>query len=276
MSKVNDKILKIISNETKNSINDLSVVTPSIYASIFSKNASQHDQTLESEDEKKLSLDIIEQECSALTQLQDKTSKNITKLSQNTNKAIDAIKNNDESVLQEVLHETKELRQEILKLKTAVYKDELTHVYNRKWLHDNLLDEQSDTFIKDGTLAIIDLNYFKEINDTYGHIVGDKVLIFISNQLQKTKHSVVRYGGDEFIIIFEGNIDSDMATKELNILRDNIINKKLKTNNNLFRVSFSLGACEFSKGDILSDIIELADNNMYADKIKIKKIVTGI
>jgi len=269
-----DKILKIISNETKDSIMNMSVVTPSIYASMFSGFASSHDTDIKNE--KELSLDIIAMQCSNLTKLQNKTSKGVNKLSNNTDKAIDAIKNNDESVLREVLEETNKLRQEFLKLKEAVYKDELTHVYNRKWLHDNLLDEQSDRLSQDGTLAIIDLNYFKEINDTYGHIIGDKVLIFISNQLQKTQQSIIRYGGDEFIIIFEDGIDLDMATKELNKLRDKIVSKKLKTGKDSFRISFSLGAYEFMKGDILSDVIELADKNMYADKIKIKEKITSI
>jgi len=268
-----NKLLKIISNETKNSIDKISVVTPSMYASIFSKFASNHDTKID--DEKELSHDLIQQECSALTDLQTKTSKSVQQLSYNTDKAINAIKNSDETLLNEVLNETKELRQEILKLKEAVYRDELTHIYNRKWLHDNMLNNENQ-FIKDGTLSIIDLNFFKLINDTYGHVVGDKVLIFIANQLSKTQASVIRYGGDEFIIIFKNNINADLAFKKLNELRQKIIHKKLKTGNDSFKISFSIGTYEFEEGDNLSNIIELADKNMYADKIKIKKIVTGI
>ncbi len=272
--KANDKLLKIISNETKDSIDSLSVVTPSIYASVFSKFASDYNQTIENE--KELSHDLIAQECSTLTDLQTKTSKNVSQLSQSTNKAIKAIKNNDESVLQEVLEETEELRQEILKLKAAVYKDELTHVFNRKWLNDNLLDEEQDKFIKAGTLAMIDLNYFKIINDTYGHIIGDKVLIFIANQLKQMKENVIRYGGDEFIIIFSDKINSEEALTKIKELREKIINKKLKAGDSEFRISFSIGTYEFKSGDILSDAIELADKNMYADKISIKERITGI
>jgi len=274
MQKDDKKVLKIISNETKNSIMDISVVTPSMYASIFAKFSQSHDMYIENEST--LAYDLLSKECLNLTNLQKNTSKNVQKLSYNTNKAIHAIKNNDETLLNKVLKETNKLRTEIEKLKEAVYKDALTHVYNRKWLHDNLLDDKGDKLIQNGTLAMIDLNYFKEINDTHGHIIGDKVLIFISNQLQKMQKNIVRYGGDEFIIIFEDIINSDEAIKQLSTLRNDIVSKKLRTFDSSFKVSFSLGVCEFKKGDVLSDIVELADKSMYDDKIKFKKIVTGI
>lgn len=270
----NKDILHIISNETKHSIDQISVVTPSIYASIFSKFASQHNTIID--DEQELSNKLIIEECSKLTNLQIQSSKSAKILSINTNKAITAIKEKDAVLLNEVLKETQSLRDEVEKLKKAVYKDELTHLYNRKWLHDNLLDFDTDNLKIDGTLAILDLNYFKIINDTYGHIVGDKVLIYIANKLKKTRHKVVRYGGDEFIIIFNKNISLEQAKSELDILREDILGKKLKAQDDFFKVSFSFGLCEFKKCDDLNDIIELSDKIMYEDKIQIKKRVTGI
>ena len=168
------------------------------------------------------------------------------------------------------------LRKEIEKLKEAVYKDELTHTYNRKWIHDKFLDTENDNFVKDGTLAIIDLNFFKLINDTHGHIIGDKVLMYVAKQLKITKESVVRYGGDEFIVLFSQDIDQDTAFKKLDHIRENIIAKKLKSAEASFRVSFSIGTYEFEEGDSLSAVIELADKNMYTDKVKIKQRITGI
>ena len=208
--------------------------------------------------------------------LQDETSKNVIELSANTSKAISAIKAKDENMLNEVLKETQNLRKEIEKLKESVYKDELTHAFNRKWLNDTFLADEDDKFSVAGTLAIIDLNYFKLVNDTHGHIVGDKVLIYIANQLKKTRESVIRYGGDEFIIIFSKNTDSATALKRLDKIREDIIKVKLKAAKGAFKVSFSFGAYEFKENDILADVIELADKNMYNDKIEIKKRVTGI
>lgn len=270
----NEEILKIISNESLHSACEMKIVTPSIYHSIFDNNANAYNADLT--DEEKISNDILNKQISIFQNLQSETSKNAQKLSDSTNKAILAIKDKNESSLQEVLRETQELRKEIEKLKESVYKDELTHSYNRKWLHDNFLAEGSDNFIKNGTLAIIDLNYFKLVNDTFGHIVGDKVLIFIANQLKKTRESVTRYGGDEFIIIFSEKVTQESALRKLNDIREDIISKKLKAGDSAFRVSFSFGAHEFKKDDSLSDVIELADKNMYNDKVQIKKRVTGI
>jgi len=269
-----DDKLKIISNETKNSIDQLSVVTPSIYASIFSKFASDYD--VEIEDENNLSKDLMLIECSNLTDLQTQASNNAQKLSRSANKAISAIKERDESALNGIIKETEALRREVEKLKEAVYKDELTHSYNRKWLHDTCLEKDTNNFKFNGSLAIIDLNYFKVVNDTYGHIIGDKVLIFVANQLKKLKYDVVRYGGDEFIIIFPQKVTLKQAKVALNSLREEVLSKKLKASDSSFHVSFSFGIVEFQSSDTLSSVVAMADENMYDDKKEIKERISGI
>ncbi len=266
--------LKNITYETKDAISNLEVVTPTIYADLFFKNASKHHTTIDNEI--KLTDLFLSEKIDTLTNIQNQTSENAQKLSASTDKAICAIKDKDEMILAEVLQETKNLKYEIEKLKESVYKDELTNVYNRKWLHDNYLDQASQTFIKNGILAIIDLNYFKLINDTYGHLIGDKVLIFIANLLKRTKQNVIRYGGDEFIILFESEHNTTDSLNKLQLLREEILKKQLKVKNTSFKVSFSLGIGEFKIGDSLSNVIEEADKNMYADKIEIKKAIPGI
>jgi diguanylate cyclase (GGDEF)-like protein len=270
----NNKELQIISNEVKNSINSFSIVTPSIYASLFSKFANEHNIDLDNEEE--FSTQLLKSECSNLVDLQDITSKSIHALDTNTNKAINAIQSKDEVTLQAVLQETQALRAEVEKLKASVYNDELTKAFNRKWLHDNYLDTNGQNFKNGGTLAIIDLNYFKQINDTHGHIVGDKVLVFITNELQKIREAVVRYGGDEFLILFHKNISSQKAAKVLEEIRTKIISKKLKSKDAAFKVSFSFGVIEFDENESIGDVIEKADKIMYEDKIRIKKKITGI
>ena len=271
---MNQNILQIVSNETLDETHDINIVTPSIYKSIFVKNASVHGAEIDDED--KITNLLLDDKIQMCNVVQEQNTSNVITLSNNTSKAIQAIKEKDETTLGEVLKETQELRKEIEKLKAAVYKDELTNVYNRKWLHDKFLDAENENFLKNGTLAIIDLNFFKLVNDTHGHIIGDKVLIFIANQLKITKESVVRYGGDEFIVLFSENIDQDTAFSKLDHIREKVISKKLKTADASFRVSFSIGTYEFEEGNSLSSVIESADKNMYADKVKIKKRITGI
>jgi diguanylate cyclase (GGDEF)-like protein len=270
----NDKILKIISNESKSSIDAISIVTPSMYASIFKKYAHLHNTEIE--DEEEIASNLIQEQCSNLLTLQDKTSKNIHSLDENTTKAIDAIKAKDATVLEEILKETQALRKEVEKLKVSIYNDELTKAYNRKWLHDNYATINESNFKTAGILAIIDLNYFKQINDTLGHIVGDKVLVYITNELQKSKEPIIRYGGDEFLILFHESITQKKAISILDNIRENIMSKKLKAKDSTFKVSFSFGITEYQAEDNINDVIERADKIMYNDKVEIKKRVTGI
>ncbi|OHE20866.1 MAG: diguanylate cyclase, partial [Sulfurimonas sp. RIFOXYD2_FULL_37_8] len=182
MQQIDEKVLEIISNETKDFISGISIVTPSVYTDLFTKFALSHNASLNEED--KITDYLLSKKISLFTNLQDATSKNAKKLSESTDKALLAIKDKNEDILNEVLRETQNLHLEIERLKKSVYKDELTNIYNRKWLNDHFLEDESQSFKDFGTLAIIDLNYFKIINDTYGHIIGDKVLIYIANQLK--------------------------------------------------------------------------------------------
>ncbi|MEA1956465.1 MAG: GGDEF domain-containing protein [Campylobacterota bacterium] len=266
------EILQIITNEIKRSIDQMDVVTPSMFASIFSKLATLHNITIE--DEPGLAKNLLEKECSNIKDLQAQTTKSVNQLSKSTTKAMDAIKNKDEETLSEALSETEELKKEIEELRKTVYKDGLTNVNNRKWLHDNILESQK--FKLSGVLAIIDLNYFKDINDTHGHIIGDKVLIYVAAQLKKTKGIVVRYGGDEFIIIFPKGTQKALVLKRLESIRNALVSKNLKIKGASFKISFSFGAQEFKNDDYLNNIIDTADKNMYRDKAQIKKTITGI
>ena len=269
----NETILKVISNETIESVINMNIVTPSIYKSAFNERATVHHTDISQEE--KITDALLDEKILMCQDFQARNSKNAIELSNHTSKAISAIKNKDENQLNEVLQETQKLRKEIEKLKEAVYRDELTNAFNRRWMNEKYM-KNNDILNSNGILVIIDLNYFKMVNDTHGHIIGDKVLIFIANKLRKATENVIRYGGDEFIIMFNDKISSKIALSKIDTLRDEIISKKLKAGSTSFRVSFSFGICEFKENDLLVDIIEKADKNMYHDKIQIKKKITGI
>lgn len=269
----NKSILKIISNETKDSINNISIVTPSMYDDIFHKFANSHNLEF---DEETITNQIISESIDTFQNLQQMTSKNANRLSQNTAQAIEAIQKKDEIALNEVMRQTQELQKEVEKLKESLYKDELTSTYNRKWLHDTYLVNDMTEFKRSGVISVIDLNYFKEVNDNYGHIVGDKVLLFIATQFKKTDAKVIRYGGDEFILIFENELGVKDIDKKLDKLRESILKKYLKVKDAEFKVSFSYGTSSFKEGDSFAEVIEVADKKMYKDKTNIKKKIKGI
>jgi len=96
-----------------------------------------------------------------------------------------------------------------------IFEDELTGLYNRRFLL-NYLKYEVQWDVPEGrstSLLMMDLDYFKEINDTYGHDVGDKVLIWVGRMARKVsgdKGMVIRYGGDEFMILMP-NTDKETA-----------------------------------------------------------------
>ncbi len=266
-----ERLLEIISNEVKNIVCSEDIITPEIFVSIFTQKA--HDHGLKIDD--KLFDEYLDEKVSGFFTLQDKTVQNVEKLSKSTSKAIFAIEEKDDGSLKNILLEVQILKKEMEKLKESLYKDDLTGAYNRKWLYDHCLDQRSHFTCK-GVLVVVDLNYFKSINDTYGHVIGDKVLVFIKTQLGKSKAKVIRYGGDEFLLIFENKQNVTEIQKELNVLRESILKKSLKAKNAQFRVSFSFGVEIFKEGDEFEKIIEAADIVMYEDKVQIKKRITGI
>ena len=89
------------------------------------------------------------------------------------------------------------------KLKEEAYLDQLTKLYNRRKLYNDL---EGDVLITG--LAILDIDYFKRYNDTYGHPAGDRCLCAVADILLSFKQAgnrVYRYGGEEFLVLFEDN-----------------------------------------------------------------------
>lgn len=268
--KKDKQLLKIIANETFEAMSSVDIVTPSVYTALFNEKAKAHN--FNTDDEIKLSQEILDLECKNLIEMREQNSKNAIQLSASTSKAIAAIKQKDEISLKEALEEAQKLKLEIESLKEAVYKDDLTGAYNRKWLKDKYLNKNDDNFTKSGTIIIADINDFKDVNDSYGHAVGDKVLIFIANNLKRSKGNVLRYGGDEFLILYDDSVELKDAVSYINKVTDGVNHKKLKAKSGEFRVSFSIGIAHFDTGDNFLEILEEADKKMYKNKEEIKRI----
>jgi len=157
------------------------------------------------------------------------------------------------------------------KLESKAYKDSLTGIYNRKFLEEvfKLEVEKYKKFRKPFCILFLDINNFKMINDTYGHIEGDKLL---QNIAQTIKSSVrkedftIRYGGDEFVIVTD--IEPTYILKLVERLNDNL---RFKYNN--IEISVSIGsACYPADGKDLDTLLKVADMRMYKIKKMQKKI----
>lgn len=147
--------------------------------------------------------------------------------------------------------------------------DSLTRVFNRHALTSYLNKICANTDIPyNFHLLILDIDDFKYINDTYGHIAGDKVLIFLANTIKKTLRDgdkIFRYGGEEFIIILN-RIDDTQCVKVTNRLLSLIRQNKLIYKGKNINITMSVGATKYRKGDTHDSLISRADQALYKAK----------
>ena len=164
------------------------------------------------------------------------------------------------------------------KMQYASIKDILTNCYNRKHLEKtiNKIERENHTI----SLGFFDLDNFKFINDTFGHSVGDRILLDISeialSYAIKYNADVFRYGGDEFIIIFY-ECPLDRAKEILDELRMEVMNS-LSTNIELdLKQTISIGLANYPETvDSIRDLLEVADAALINGKsVKKNQVYIG-
>lgn len=159
--------------------------------------------------------------------------------------------------------------EDILKKSASI--DSMTNVYNREWGYKSLDKLISDSKETDTTSAVIfiDVDGLKHVNDTYGHIEGDKIIIGIVNVLKKCtrKNDIIfRWGGDEFIILLPG---CTKKNAESIILNANLLLSDINASSNKpYVYAFSSGIYEISGKDLYTadSVIRMADALMYEQK----------
>lgn len=151
-------------------------------------------------------------------------------------------------------------------------KDELTKVYNRRYINERLPFDIADNMMNDSNLSIImaDIDKFKNINDTYGHIVGDKILHDFANLLQscvrKNHDWVARYGGEEFIVLLK-NTNEEQGYFVAEKLRKKIEDFVFQYDDISIKITSSFGISTINQNSIEVDsLINKADKNLYIAK----------
>jgi diguanylate cyclase (GGDEF)-like protein/PAS domain S-box-containing protein len=169
---------------------------------------------------------------------------------------------------QVTLHDISKRKKELEALAYQADFDKLTKLYNRQGLEKKIeiFTVQKRPFC----LALIDLNWFKRINDIYGHESGDEILIFVADRIKKSLGSqdmAGRWGGDEFVLLLDG-VD-EAATREIVARLVQRISKPyfLRKFSQNVAVGASVGAAFYPEdGHTLQEIINLADQAMYEVK----------
>jgi diguanylate cyclase (GGDEF)-like protein len=151
-----------------------------------------------------------------------------------------------------------ELYEHIKKILKSSQLDKLTGVYNRNFLENNF--EEIFNLYEHKSIAMLDIDHFKKINDTYGHQIGDEILKYfasiIKNNIRKTD-MVIRYGGEEFIVFLPDSY------KEEALIVLHKIKKLLKPCKDI-NFTFSAGVAD--EGETLAEMIKLADERLYRAK----------
>lgn len=168
-------------------------------------------------------------------------------------------------------NEIKTLRDKLEKASLAATLDGLTQVFNRATF--NRLLEQALNNAPDGVaLVMLDIDHFKQFNDQYGHLLGDRVLQHVCQVRRDLlpPHAIVaRYGGEEFCVVLKACSDLDSAHAFAEQLRLKIQSLRIKarsTNRVLDTITASFGVALFEAGDSLDSLLTRADDALYQAK----------
>ncbi|NPA87413.1 GGDEF domain-containing protein [Caminibacter pacificus] len=165
-----------------------------------------------------------------------------------------------------------ELQSELDKAYKELLIDPLTKVYNRKALEKDLgeiLEKGKDRNL-DLVIAIVDIDNFKMVNDKYGHLVGDFVLIKLADTMKsliRKSDKIYRYGGDEFIIVFNRST-LENAEKSIERIIYKIYRTTLKYKENYIKITISAGITQHRAGDTIESMIKRADEALYKAKVE--------
>ena len=169
-----------------------------------------------------------------------------------------------EDTLQTERGETERLRQ-------LSITDSLTELHNHAFLRHLLLDKLEAALEAGQPLCVImsDLDNFKKINDSHGHLVGDHVLRIAAARMVAASRSgdeIGRYGGEEFLFVLE-NTALDEAAEVAERIRSRIDSDAIQYQSESIQVSMSLGIAQARAGDSVDDLIARADESLYAAKL---------
>lgn len=166
-------------------------------------------------------------------------------------------------------------------LRKMAITDGLTHLYNSRHFYSQL-DKEIDRQNRYGhplSLLILDVDDFKTYNDTYGHLEGDKILVWLGKIIMaclRTMDSAYRYGGEEFTILLPETSLSE-ATHVAHRIQDQLIRETYTSmTGESIRVTLSIGVSEYKPDEDIAAFIHRADKAMYLSKERGKNTVTAL
>lgn len=178
-----------------------------------------------------------------------------------------------ETKLKESGHEIRSLREALESTRAEALTDPLTGLANRRHFEEMLLKTIDESTLRREPFALVlaDIDFFKSFNDAHGHLTGDQVLRLVARTMKdkfKDKAIITRFGGEEFAVILpEADLIAGKFSAET--VRQALLTRELikrSTNENLGRITISLGVASYRRGDTATSIVERADQALMRAK----------
>jgi diguanylate cyclase (GGDEF)-like protein len=170
-----------------------------------------------------------------------------------------------------VLREKKKLNAALAQVQALMRHDSMTGLYNRQGMQDRL-NQEIERCLTSGhsfSLAMLDLDHFKFVNDTHGHAVGDEVLQSFARcarQVLRDTDLIARWGGEEFVILMLDTSPADMASIALTRLRNALQGMQVSPQAPDVRITFSAGYAMWQHGENTDQLMSRADQALYQAK----------
>ena len=165
--------------------------------------------------------------------------------------------------------------EDLYKTHELIHIDDVTGLFNQRKLYKDLtllvdkFQKEKDPFC----VLFVDIDYFKKVNDTYGHLVGTKLLENVARDIKtllRDSDISYRYGGDEFVVILvnsDGNAGKIVGERILQIIKDRTYEVEIRQEKKQVKLSVSIGVAEFPTDAVNSqEILAIADRMMYEAK----------
>jgi diguanylate cyclase len=176
------------------------------------------------------------------------------------------------SQISQTSEEVRLLKDELERTTTIAKTDELTNIPNRRGFNEiiNTLSQEAQKHQSSFAMILLDLDHFKEVNDTFGHLIGDSVLRYIARLLHKEtkgQDSIARFGGEEFAVLLPGT-GYDAALRVAHNIRNKVSARPLeiKSSHQTLKLTLSAGVAMYQLGEELDQLIDRADRCLYKAK----------